>query len=248
MKNLAGLNKWVATTAAMLMFAATGASATAISGTALKDNLVSMGVDGSNLDMVNDQIISDGTWSIVGTGLSANKLLVSMNVNSYGTFGIYDFFNASNKLEIFSASATPGTVSPPASRKYLELSAPSTFCIFGTTSCSTFTANKFGYYLTSLDSQETLYSDRLLNAGGLDKMVTYSGGDNKGSIGGLAFASGNYVLAWDNGASTAPGYNDFNDYIVLIESARPVSEPATLSLLGLGLLAFGLRNRKKLRA
>lgn len=56
-----------------------------------------------------------------------------------------------------------------------------------------------------------------------------------------------YIFAWEdlpiNGAD-----GDYNDMIVLVESIRPVPEPATLSFLGIGLLSLfsrGLIRRKR---
>jgi len=50
-------------------------------------------------------------------------------------------------------------------------------------------------------------------------------------------AGGSYVLAWEDMKDL--GDNDFNDLVVEVSGASPVPEPATLLLLGSGLLGIG---------
>ena len=50
------------------------------------------------------------------------------------------------------------------------------------------------------------------------------------------------MLGWED---VAYGDNDFDDMVVMVESVRPVPEPTTLGLMGLGLLSLGLLARRK---
>jgi hypothetical protein len=91
----------------------------------------------------------------------------------------------------------------------------------------------FGFYLQPGGGEDTFYSLDQLN-GGLSQMVAYrEAGPNRWTI---AFEDVAY------GASD----KDFNDFVFQIESITPVPEPATMLLLGAGLIGLAAYGRKKL--
>lgn len=95
-----------------------------------------------------------------------------------------------------------------------------------------FTSDVFGFYLDTPDG--TWFSQAALNSDGADHLVAYQLG-------------GQYFFGWEDLASKSWD-QDYNDFVVLVGGVNGVSvpEPATLGLLGLGMLgmsAFRRRNR-----
>lgn len=77
------------------------------------------------------------------------------------------------------------------------------------------------------------FSDDSLNFYLLDHMLAFQRLDG----------SDKFLLFWDD--QTGGGDRDFNDFVARVNFVRPVTEPGTLALLGLGLASLGVARRRK---
>lgn len=156
-------------------------------------------------------------------------------------FGYYPQANPTAKVQIFSGSEGTndwyGTT--PSSPKFIEVSQP------------------FGFYLYSDYRSDRVhktywYTDRALNYGSQSHLTQANPGtgDAQGLIYELVPGSEYLIALEDLDATNYNGTrntdNDYNDMLVRIKIHHNIiPEPATLSLLGLGLLGIlGLRKRK----
>ena len=218
---------------------------------------------GPGINVYNGQHTPSAYWSIGGTGISANKIVLEVAGNAgSNTFGIFDPTNPSNQLQLFSGTASAGwsTVLMNLGGGNYSVSYYNGSGVFQSQITGTFgVTNLFGYYLSGPGG--TFFSNPSMNEptgnasyypNGAPHMVAYQGNStNTLKIGNTTgkFLNNEFMLAWEDTAYSSSDL-DYNDFVVLVESVHSVPEPAVLGMFGLGALLIGLfagLNRRRRR-
>lgn len=200
----------------------------------------------SSVNVNTDQVNPDLYWALTATGTSAATMIIEIAGNAASnTMGLYDLADPTKRVTLFNGAATGGskvavTVDAAFNFKVIDLAVPALL------SSNTFSGSNFGYFMTG--GGNTFYSDYMLNEGTNDHMVAYAGkGDIVTIPGNLpsTWTPDEYILAWED-LPLGSSDRDYNDMVVMVESVKPVPEPTTIGLMGLGILglAFGARRRK----
>ncbi|KEZ77845.1 PEP-CTERM sorting domain-containing protein [Salinisphaera hydrothermalis] len=188
----------------------------------------------------NSAQTNNGYWTIGATSTSTSVLEATWTANyDNATFGVYSLNNPSNQLNLLGngSGIGPSTNDITATLRY---SGNGMFVSYATdrygnkvggTQESNFGSSVFGYFLTI--GGTTYYSDSSLNDGNKDRMVGYQGNGSGTAL------SNEYLFGWEDGTD-----NDYQDYVATVESVRPVPEPSSIAMFGVGLLMIGFAARR----
>ena len=239
------LNKKLLSIAAAGMLAASPAGAVVTfggdGGAGLQGVMDSIADDGtSDINVVTDQMGFDDYWSLTAAGQASGTIIAELAGFANGNrFGIYDQYSTGTTVELFPGAAGPGGPSVG-----FSIFLDGSVVVNGADTGIDFSGDNFGFYLHAADGN-MYYSDTSLNGDGVDHMAAYQGVGEATQLPNRfpgTWTPDEYVLAFEdlyNG-----GDRDFADFVVMIESIE-IPAPATLALLGLGLIGMGFRARRK---
>lgn len=160
---------------------------------------------------------------------NATLLAQSAALEEGNSFGIFDG-DTGEELTVFTAGADSLTGTT------IDFDLSEGTATNQTTGVSAMIGGTFGFFIDN-GLGNRLYSDPLMNASG-DHAALY---DTNGTSGEGLFGS-NIVVAFED---TAEGDRDYNDMVVGLTDVQAVPEPATLALMGMGLLGLGFRQYRK---
>ena len=201
----------------------------------------------SNYNVVDDQHPAAIFTHTASGGSTASFLVEFAGWSDVNEVGIYDY-NRSTMATIFTGNATSGWKA--LITFYDDYIMVDIKMDNGTTISSTKYddfGDTFGFYIKSPNS--IFYSEDDKNPNEEAHVLVYRG-DGSSYIDDNTYGSGmegtfdsfEWILAFEDATDF-----DYNDAVILVESIEPVPEPATMLLVGAGLLGIGFVGRRHLK-
>ncbi|HZF17748.1 MAG TPA: DUF4114 domain-containing protein [Steroidobacteraceae bacterium] len=199
----------------------------------------------SSINVLTDQVAPDELWAAAAGGGSVSQIIIELAGNrDVNSFGIYDAANPGNQLQLFSGPSGSG------SRSIFAFLNDNCIELNMVTTGTCFNANRFGFYLQTDSHGPKWYSEVDLNADRSDHLVAYEGVGDWVDLPSTApgpWGGDQYVLAFEDLPRSGWDY-DYNDFVVMVNSVHEVPEPATITIMGMGLVALGIAVQRRRRA
>lgn len=194
----------------------------------------------SSVNVVTDQVNYDAHWTFASPS-NSGAAMIQIEIAGYANqnrFGLYDVSNPNSRVELFSGAQGAGALTS------FGIGADGRVYRNSVDSGMVFNGQTFGFYL---ETPAGLWrSDSSLNGDAADHMVAYRGENDviTSPLGHLAFWDTNtYLLGFEDLRSSSWD-QDYNDFVVFVGGVKSVPEPASIALIGLGLLGMTAARRR----